>query len=378
MTSSGSSIEFKSYSNRADPLTHYQLDYQLGAANSSCSDFFTEKPMDPLIGNSSTWLQTRQLADRAAQSNTPVLLVGQRGTGKDRLATTIHRSSVRADQPCVKVRCGAVDRIELAKHFNTANGGSLLLDDIDQATTAVQLELLSRIEDVEAINGYSSNCPRIIATTTRTPHRLVPTSQLREDLFWLLSSITIHVPPLRDRREDIPEFVEHFLAATQATDKRDRNFKMGREATEALQNYGWPGNLRELQCFLRRAVVLSDDGQLDSLLISIIEEASRVTERLEENSQHQETAQPVSAVASVALDLNELSRQLVRRGIADADKAKALLHPFVVNAVEKELIAQVLDECEQVQTKAAVRLGINRNTLHKKVQDYKLDAKAKQ
>jgi DNA-binding NtrC family response regulator len=169
--------------------------------------------------------------------------------------------------------------------------------------------------------------------------------------------VPIHLPPLRDRPEDIAELVGHFLTAY--NEENDRYVvHIEPKALEALQSYHWPGNVRELQNYVERAVVMAAGDELNCGL-------------LPESVLGGSKSRP--AGRSRAADLETLTFELVQQGLATAGPQEDNLHAKVVNRVERELIAQIMTSCDSVQTKAAAKLGINRNTLHKKLKEYGLD-----
>jgi DNA-binding NtrC family response regulator len=169
--------------------------------------------------------------------------------------------------------------------------------------------------------------------------------------------VPIHLPPLRDRPEDIAELVGHFL--TYYNEENDRYVThIEPKALAALQNYHFPGNVRELQNFVERAVVMATGDELTCELLP---------DSVLKGPQTQRT--PRARVA----DLETLTYELVQQGLASAGPQEDNLHAKVVNRVERELIAQVMTSCDSVQTKAATKLGINRNTLHKKLKEYGFD-----
>jgi DNA-binding NtrC family response regulator len=197
---------------------------------------------------------------------------------------------------------------------------------------------------------------RVIAASNRNLKAEIESGRFREDLYWRLNVIPIHIPPLRDRREDILPLVSHFLKFY--SDKNDCYVThIAPDALAALQAYDWPGNVRELQNYIERSVVLAED---DSLTLNLLpEEILRPTPRL--------------TSANGELDIDGLTRAVVSRGLAEASPRDEDLHHQIVNRVERELLSQVLAACNNTQTKAALRLGINRNTLHKKIRDYGLE-----
>ncbi len=185
----------------------------------------------------------------------------------------------------------------------------------------------------------------------------VDAGNFREDLYYRLNVVPIHLPPLRDRPEDIAELVGHFL--TYYNEENDRYVThIEPKALEALQNYPWPGNVRELQNYVERSVVMAVGDELTCELLP---------ETVLRGPAARSAARPRGA------DLETLTFELVQQGLVSAGPQEDNLHAKVVNRVERELIAQVMTSCDSVQTKAATKLGINRNTLHKKLKEYGLD-----
>jgi DNA-binding NtrC family response regulator len=184
----------------------------------------------------------------------------------------------------------------------------------------------------------------------------VEAERFREDLYWRLNVVPIEIPPLRLRREDIPDLVHHFLHYyNEANDRYVVHVQ--HEAQQALQDYHWPGNVRELQNYVERAVVLAEGDELTlELLPGTLTGKTRPRQ---------------GQIRGV--DLDTLVAEVVQQGLAAAGATAEDLHARIVNRVERELIVQVLAGCNRVQTKAAIRLGINRNTLHKKLKEYEIE-----
>ncbi len=197
---------------------------------------------------------------------------------------------------------------------------------------------------------------RVIAASNRDLLEETEAGRFREDLYYRLNVVTIYLPPLRERREDIPALVGHFLKIY-----NEENFRhvphVEPAAMQALQDYAWPGNVRELQNYIERAVVLAPGDELtrDLLPEAVLGGRPRRIGRLR------------------SADVETLASELVQQGIETAGASAENLYATVVNRVERELIAQVMAACDSVQIKAAERLGINRNTLHKKLKEYGLE-----
>ncbi|MCL4192722.1 MAG: sigma-54 dependent transcriptional regulator [Thermoguttaceae bacterium] len=339
----------------------------------------TGPPIPGLIGSGPAMEEVYRLTRQVARSNASVLLLGETGTGKELIAKAIHQLSPRGSGPFVRVNCGALAEnlleSELFGHvrgaftgaidnrtgrFEAAHTGTVFLDEINSTTAKLQVKLLrvlqehefERVGDTQTIRVDT----RVIAASNRDLLEEVEASRFREDLYYRLNVITIYLPPLRDRREDIAELVGFFLRIYNEANNRHVPH-VQRAAMEALQAYDWPGNVRELQNYIERAVVLAPGDELTSDLLpdAVL---GRKRPRI---GRHRKA------------DLESLCAELVENGLADAGPNEVNLHAKIVDRVERELIAQVLASCDGVQVKAAERLGINRNTLHKKLKDYGLE-----
>ncbi len=233
-----------------------------------------------IIGNSAPMQEVYKLIRQVAASNATVLLRGESGTGKELVARAIHRNSSRAKGPFVAVSCAALPETllesELFGHeknaftgatsqkqgrFELAHQGTLFLDEIAEISPAVQVKLLRVLQEreFERVGGTKpiKVDVRLIAATNKDLRQLVERKAFREDLYYRLHVIEIYLPPLRDRREDIPLLVEHFLNRFNQQNGRRLNGATP-EAMELLMRYDWPGNVRELENTVERAVVLSD------------------------------------------------------------------------------------------------------------------------
>ncbi|MBI2187470.1 MAG: sigma-54-dependent Fis family transcriptional regulator [Acidobacteria bacterium] len=229
----------------------------------------------PLVGSSSAMVALREQVARVAQTDFTVLIEGESGTGKELVARQIHESSRRRKGPFVAVNCAAVVETLLEAElfgieertatgvrgrrgkFEYADGGTLFLDEVSDLAVSAQAKLLRAIQDlaVERVGttGTRRVNTRIVAATNRPLAGLAANGLFRSDLFYRVSGVDIHVPPLRDRREDIPELAEHFLERHRAT----RRLTLSDGALDALRLYDWPGNVRELERLVERAVALA-------------------------------------------------------------------------------------------------------------------------
>ena len=344
------------------------------------SNQITGPPIPGIIGNSPAMEEVYRTTRQVARSSASVLLLGETGTGKELIANAIHQLSDRGGSTFVKVNCGALPESllesELFGHvrgaftgalvnrtgrFEAAHGGTIFLDEINSTSQHLQVKLLrvlqerefERVGDTQTIRVDT----RVIAASNRDLLHAVENDEFREDLYYRLNVVPIDIPPLSQRRGDIAELVTHFLNVyNEANDRYVVHIQ--REAMQALQEYDWPGNVRELQNYVERAVVLADSDELTcSLLPGCVFEKGPKRKR------------PLAAA-----DLETLACEVVQQGLAEAGTDEDSLHKKVVNRVERELIAQVMTSCNNVQTKAAAKLGINRNTLYKKLKAYGLES----
>jgi len=339
----------------------------------------TGPPIPGIIGSGAAMEQVYALTRRVARSGASVLLLGETGTGKELIAKAIHALSARGGGPFVKVNCGALSEnlleSELFGHvrgaftgavgnrtgrFEAAHTGTVFLDEINSTTPMLQVKLLrvlqerefERLGDTQTIRVDT----RVIAASNCDLMEEVEAGRFREDLYYRLNVVPIQLPPLRDRRGDVAELVAHFLNVY--NEENDRYVvHIDKQAIGALEEYHWPGNVRELQNYIERAVVMATGDELTrALLPEVVTHSGRPRRgRLR------------------GADLETLTFALVQEGLHSAGPQEDSLHTKIVSRVERELIAQVMAGCDGVQTKAATRLGINRNTLHKKLREFGLD-----
>ena len=307
--------------------------------------------IEGIIGESGRMLEVFSLVRRVAPSEATVLIRGESGTGKELIAKAIHFASPRASGPLVKVNCAALPETllesELFGHekgaftgalvtrkgrFEVASGGTIFLDEIGDLPTHLQAKLLRVLQERE-FERVGSSLPisvdvRILAATHRDLERLLKAGHFRDDLYYRLNVVTIVLPPLRERRQDLPLFMDHLLRAfAEKNGKKIRGFTS--EAREALLRYDYPGNVRELENIIERASVITRGdviGRAD-LPISIQE--------------------PEVEESSSKTDL-----------------------PVVVERLERRLIREALDRSGGVQTRAAEQLGITERALRYKLKKY--------
>ena len=307
------------------------------------------------LGQSSAINRMRALIRKVARTDATVLIQGESGAGKEFAARAIFAQSPRAGATFIKVDCAAIPEKLLeatlfgsgsaapgskgshcagAGCFELARGGAILLDEISLIPPSVQAKLLAVLQKKE-IDGARGKRPlaidaRIIATTNRHLEEQVKRKELREDLYLALNIVPIIVPPLRDRKDDIPLLVEHFRQRF-SRQRGIETLALSPACLNVLQNYSWPGNVRELQSTVERAVLLSE-GAL--------------------HPEHFGISVPSQAESSADSPETEQSESLAE--------------------IEKQHIFAVLDKCDGNRTHAAMRLGISIRTLRNKLRDYKL------
>jgi transcriptional regulator with PAS, ATPase and Fis domain len=342
------------------------------------TDELASAPLPGIIGSSPAMAEVFRTTRQVARSSASVLLLGETGTGKELIAHAVHSLSDRRERPFVRVNCGALSESllesELFGHvrgaftgaidnrtgrFEAAHQGSIFLDEINSTTLHLQVKLLRALQEREFERVGDTRTirvdVRIIAASNRDLLELALAGTFREDLFYRLNVVPIYLPPLRERTEDVPALVTHFLNFY--NEKNDRYVAhIDPRALEAMQRYAWPGNVRELQNYVERAVVMASG---DELTYELLPEAVR-------------TGRQPKSLGPRTMTVDELTEELVVQGLNGAGDNDNDLHGRIVNRVEREVISQVMHLCDRVQIKAAARLGINRNTLHKKLKEYGL------
>jgi len=336
-------------------------------------------PLPGIIGSSPAMSEVYQITRQVAGSKASVLLLGETGTGKELIAHAIHNLSSRHQRPFVRVNCGALSESllesELFGHvrgaftgaidnrtgrFEAAHKGTIFLDEINSTALHLQVKLLRVLQEQELERVGDTKSvqvdTRVIAASNRDLLELADEGTFREDLYYRLNVVPIYLPPLRERVEDIPQLVAHFLNLY--NEQNDRYVAhIDPQAIEAMQKYHWPGNVRELQNCIERVVVmaLGDELTLDLLPKTVT------------------TGRPLRALGTRAMDFESLTDELVHKGLSEAAGGDEDLLSRIVEPVERRVIAEVMTSTDRVQIKAAARLGINRNTLHKKLKQYGLD-----
>jgi len=308
-----------------------------------------------LVGESETMKKVYNLIEQVASSSASVLITGDSGTGKELAARTIHNLSPRRNAPFLAINCSAIPdtlmESELFGHekgaftgavsrrhgcFELANTGTLLLDEIGEMPSLLQAKLLRVIEE-RVVHRLGSRKDitvdvRILAATNRDPQEAVRDGTLREDLLYRLNVITIHMPPLADRMEDLPLLSQHLVTRLAAKHSRPSKF-VSSAALDALRFHSWPGNVRELRNVIERAVVICSGEQIE---------------------RHHFAPYPFE------------QRQRIRN-------EDTITFPVgtPLEVIERQMILRTLDKTGNNKTKAAELLGISLKTLHNKLNAYK-------
>jgi len=331
-----------------------------------------------IVGRSEPMQQVFKLIGQLAASDATALISGESGTGKELVALAIYHHSNRSQQPFLAVNCAAIPEqlleSELFGHergaftgatlqrigkFEQCNRGTLFLDEIGDMTPATQTKIL-RVLQSGSFERVGGNQPitvdvRIIAATNRPLEQAVAARQFREDLFYRLNVVRVHIPPLRERREDIRLLVNYFLNAF-AKDQARGPKSIAPGVIRALEKYHWPGNVRELENVIRRALVVAKG---DAILLSDL--AAEITGQ--GSAAGGAATVPLAAGEGNAADLAALARQLFQWARRNP-KLK------VIPAIERELVIQALKESSGNQVQAAKLLGITRATLRKRVEKF--------
>ena len=319
---------------------------------------------DNLVGTSNAIKNIYDLIEKVADTDGTVLISGASGTGKELIARAIHYNSSRCDRPLVVINCGAIPEelleSELFGHekgaftgayksrigrFEMANGGTIFLDEIGEMSPALQVKLLRVLQEkkFERVGGTKTIHVdvRIIAATNKNLTTAINKGKFREDLYYRLNVIPMKVPPLKQRKSDIPLLIDHFLKKFQkGAEKKITDFSP--EAMDAMLKYDWPGNVRELENVIKRLTILCDDEVV-------------AVDDLPEHIPHKGRAVRV------------VEEDFLEKGVT--------LHEAVED-YEKRLILGALERSDWVKTKAAKLLNINRTTLVEKIKKQNLTESA--
>ena len=339
-------------------IQRVEREVRLGRENRELKEQLREKfKVDFIVSTSRRMEEALNLVGRVAQSPATVLILGESGTGKELIARAIHYSSPRADKPFVTVNCAALPEnlleSELFGHekgsftgavarrigrFEQADQGSIFLDEIGDLSLPLQMKLLRVLQEKEferlGSNQTIRTDVRVIAATNRNLEVAIKKGNFREDLYYRLNVVTISLPPLRGRKEDIPPLIEHFLKKYNRENKKDIA-SLSKEARDLLFQYEYPGNVRELENIIERAVVLCRGDIL--------------------------TAQ------DLPLNVRDVK---IEASLERAKGGRSL--PETLEEIERQVIAKALEKSGGVQTRAAEELGISERVLRYKMKKYNL------
>ena len=334
-----------------------------------------------IIGNSAAMREVYKTIGKVAGSDITVLIQGESGTGKELIARAIHFNSTRLGKPFVAINCAAIPKDLLESElfgsergaftgaterktgkFEQANHGTIFLDEIGDMPMDLQAKILRVLQEQEITRiGGSQNLSvdvRVVAATNQELQERVRNREFREDLYYRLNVVPINLAPLRERSEDIPALVEYFLERACA-ELEIPTKQCAPEAMELLSNYSWPGNVRELENTIKRGVILSSDPYLTTA------DFASLTNR-------QETIHAIPQEQSLE-SLVEMKLRNSMNGIEKLDKGD--IYDRVLEQVERPLIRYVLEKTRGNQVRAADILGINRNTLRKKISELGISIK---
>jgi transcriptional regulator with GAF, ATPase, and Fis domain len=296
-----------------------------------------------------------KIIEKVADSDSTVLILGESGTGKELVARAIHYHSRRRDKPLIPVNCGAIPEelleSELFGHekgaftnairtrigrFEMANNGTIFLDEVAEMSPHLQVKLLRVLQEqeFERVGGTKTiKCDvRILAATNKDLDDLVQDGSFREDLYYRLKVIPVSMPPLRDRRSDIPLLVHHFMEVmSKARKQKQKN--VSKDVMKALVNYDWPGNVRELENIIERMVILAEGDQL-----TLDDLPGKIAKKKAESPSDQGFTLEEGVSLSTA-----------------------------VNTYERQLIINALEKADWVKNRAAKLLKMNRTTLVEKI-----------
>jgi two-component system response regulator AtoC len=338
-------------------LDHQELARRVKAADETISD-----PLNSIIGNTPPMQQVYKTIGRVARTDATILVTGESGTGKELVAAAIHANSHRRNGPYVKVPCASLTETllesELFGHeagsftsalktrkgrFEMADKGTILLDEIGEMSLNTQKKLLRVLQERE-FERVGSNTPikidtRVIASTNRKLADEVTEGKFREDLYYRLNVIAIELPPLRERMEDVPLLVEHFLQKYQA-DSPNGNPRISEEALESLMSYHWPGNVRELENTVHRAIILARGSVITPSHVVFTGAPGKSSAQIDQH---------IAEKVALGMPLKEI--------VAEA---------------ERQAIEAALERAGGNRSQAAKQLGIYRRLLYAKIKEYGL------
>ncbi len=317
--------------------------------------------LDGVIGNSESFVETKKLAKQLANTDVNLLITGESGTGKEVFSRAIHNASKRGDGPLIAVNCGAIPDNLLESelfghekgafsgavarrigHFENADGGTIFLDEVSELPISLQVKLLRMVQEKEIMRLGSSHpvkvdC-RIISATNRDLETEVAEHRFREDLYYRLNVIELRIPPLRERLDDVPLLVNHFLKKY-----ADNEMKVSKDVMDILQSHHWPGNVRELENIIQRAVALTTEKIISREVLP-----DKLLKRRQQKH----------------FDMQFCS--------TDYKQAQQI----VIDSFEREFLTKALRRHNGNISKCADEMGLVRQTLHKMLNKHDIDARA--
>ncbi len=359
-----------------------------------------------LIAKSAAMRTVVRLGERGAQSNIPILIEGESGVGKEVLARAIQQASERSNKPFVAVNCGAIPEnlIESIlfghekgaftgageKHigkFQEADGGTLFLDEIGELRLDMQVKLLRAIQEGE-VDPVGAKRPvkiniRLISATNRNLTQLAQDGRFREDLYYRLNVFPVQVPPLRERMDDVPDLIQFFIERF-AAEENKKVIGIEPAALTMLQSYAWPGNIRQLENTVFRAVVLSDGAQLSiadfpqiaSLMgVEIKARAPEIAQPMQMAVGHDVSYAPSTGGGGTGFEPPSSGTVRLPNGL-EIKAMDGAGHLRRLEEIENDLIRFAIDLYDGHMTEVARRLGIGRSTLYRKLREMGLADKA--
>jgi Nif-specific regulatory protein len=360
---------------RIHQLVQLEKDQWLAEKQQLQSELHEKYQFDNIIGSAPAMLDVLSTVAQVASSRATVLILGETGCGKELIAKAIHYNSPRKEKPMVRVNCAALSpqllESELFGHvegaftgavrdkvgrFEAADGGTIFLDEVGTLDPQLQIKLLRVLQEreFERVGDHRTQSVdvRVIAATNMDLEEEVRQGNFREDLYYRLNVVTLDLPPLRNRREDIPRLIDYFL--DKYNKENNRNLRtLNRGVLNTLLRYPWPGNVRELENAMERAVVMSTGEQFTEDLLPL--QIRMFGQQM--RSQGQEAS------------VEDLATRLAQQAIEQYGEQEGEIYDSVIGEVERQLIGEALNRNGGVKLRTADYLGINRNTLNKKVKD---------
>ncbi len=364
-----------------------------------------------IIGKSEKIREIIELIMSVAPTNISVMITGESGSGKEIIAKAIHHLSNRNNKQMISVNCGAIPEglleSELFGHekgaftgaiatkkgyFELADGGTIFLDEIGETPLQTQVKLLRVLESGEFMRVGSGELRkvdvRIIAATNRDLSNMVKSKQFRKDLYYRLKAITILIPPLRQRREDIPLLVSHFIEETGNVNHIEFE-GFSDEALRIIENYNWPGNVRELKNFIESVAVLSKGKLITPELVKehlgeyedVSEMSSSLPIPVHTTVEQTERELIYKALLSLGVEIRDMKEILlnmnrnINHQVMNEDVEDVLYQEEVqpIDEMEKQMIKKALQKYQGNKRKAAQALEISERTLYRKLKEYQIE-----